>query len=294
MNPPLPNATVPGGVYLCQVADRVSCGACCGLYNVADPSRKALEALLSRRSDHFVRVERTVEGILGFKNAVEALENPLRPYPDFHHCPYIGLIGPARNRVGCLLHPLAEGNGGIDFRGLSDYGGMACRIYFCPATRKLPARWKRILRAGADHWHGYGLLVTDRPWIEALFSELEGRLGHPIAVDGDDAGPVLRSAVGRIIDLKIHWPHRPHGRSTPCNYFFEDGNYPPHPVAYPPRAPRSRHHRLFRALQSAFADTDALKAAEGAIEDLLDDLLHAFSPAGKSTDADIRQKARIT
>ncbi|MCG6973724.1 MAG: hypothetical protein LJE66_11325 [Desulfobacterales bacterium] len=35
-----------GGIYLCQVNDNVSCGACCGLYNVADPSEQNLTHIL--------------------------------------------------------------------------------------------------------------------------------------------------------------------------------------------------------------------------------------------------------
>ncbi len=44
---------VPGGVYLCQVSAQVSCGACCGLYNVADLSRENLTRMLERRTRCF-------------------------------------------------------------------------------------------------------------------------------------------------------------------------------------------------------------------------------------------------
>jgi hypothetical protein len=33
---------VPGGIYLCQVNEKVSCGVCCGLYNVAYPTKQNL------------------------------------------------------------------------------------------------------------------------------------------------------------------------------------------------------------------------------------------------------------
>lgn len=38
-------------VYLCQAGPNVSCD--CGLYNVADPSAEALEAMLVRRTRWF-------------------------------------------------------------------------------------------------------------------------------------------------------------------------------------------------------------------------------------------------
>ena len=49
-------------VYLCQVGERVSCGACCGLYNVADLSRDALEDRLARRTERFAAVARSEDG----------------------------------------------------------------------------------------------------------------------------------------------------------------------------------------------------------------------------------------
>jgi hypothetical protein len=67
------------------------------------------------------------------RNGLPSISNN-QPFPEFHHCPYVGLIGNELSRVGCLLHPMAEGNTGVDFRGLSYYGGMACRIYFCPVN----------------------------------------------------------------------------------------------------------------------------------------------------------------
>jgi hypothetical protein len=175
-----PDDTVPGGVYLCQVNDCVSCGACCGLYNVAEVSRTHLVALLRQRAQRFAALPRTAAAIDAFAQWTQAQESQKRPFPDFHHCPYIGLIGPNASRVGCLLHPLAENNQGVDFRGLSYYGGLACRTYFCPATKSLPARYKRILRTVLDDWYLYGLVVTETALIAAQFQWLEKRLGHEL------------------------------------------------------------------------------------------------------------------
>ena len=109
------NKEIPGKIYLCQVNATVSCGACCGLYNVEDASRDALRSLLLVRSEKLAQVPRNLEAILAFKAEIEANENGTRPYPKFHHCPYIGLAGDKLSRVGCLLHPLADGNQGVDF-----------------------------------------------------------------------------------------------------------------------------------------------------------------------------------
>ena len=63
---------VPGGVYLCQVSETVSCGACCGLYNVADPSRTALQTMLAKRTARFVRLPRNMDAILDFAVRTES------------------------------------------------------------------------------------------------------------------------------------------------------------------------------------------------------------------------------
>lgn len=150
---------VPGGVYLCQVSEKVSCGACCGLYNIADASYENLTAVLTYRTEVFAKTPRNMDALLKFKDEIEAKEDQNRPLPDVHHCPYIGLIGKDRCRVGCLLHPLGDGNNGIDFRGLSYYGGMACRIFFCPAYHGLSKEHKIMLRESAENWHPYGLTI---------------------------------------------------------------------------------------------------------------------------------------
>ena len=146
LKPPEP---VPGGVYLCQVDENVSCGACCGLYNCPDASRAYLQERLAFRTERFREVPRDTDAIDAFREQMERRESRQRPYPDFYHCPFLGLVGRENSRVGCLLHPLAEGNQGVDLRGLSFYGGLACREYFCPSHRNLPPVYKTIIKSVA-------------------------------------------------------------------------------------------------------------------------------------------------
>jgi hypothetical protein len=131
---------------------------------VADPTPHALERLLARRSRRLSATPRTMEGIDAFREEmahIEHEENKARPFAHFHHCQFLGLIDNGR-RVGCLLHPTASDNAGIDWRGLSYYGSMACRTYFCPSTRPLPRRWLTAVGQSIDHWYLHGLIVTER------------------------------------------------------------------------------------------------------------------------------------
>lgn len=270
--------TGPDDVYLCQVADGISCGACCGLYNVADASRVGLTALLSDRTDRFHAAPRTVDGLLAFAGETGRIDDRRRPYPDFHHCPYVGLIGDRRDRVGCLLHPLGEGNGGVDYRGLSYYGGMACRDYFCPSCKTLPAPWKRVVRAAAGDWHRLGLMVTEASLLTAFFSAVEDRAGRPITIRSGDAPPAgLLEAASAFVDLRIDWPFRPRGAPV-ANYFFEDRRYQRPPVGYHPqdKGP-SPLHALLRELGTEFRRPEDRARAEALIDRCIDGAAEAMT-----------------
>ncbi|MDY6904814.1 MAG: hypothetical protein SWH61_09010 [Thermodesulfobacteriota bacterium] len=269
------------GVYLCQVGPEVSCGACCGLYNVADPGIEALDAMLARRTRWFEQVPRTVAGIETFKDRVMTAEPRERPFPKFHHCPYLGVIEDAGRRVGCLLHPLARGNQGIDWRGLSYYGGMACRTYFCPSVRQLPDRWLTVIRQSMDHWYLHGLILTERKLLTALFSELETCLGRPIET-GDFSRPSSAQALRTFMaDLKLSWPYRRSDAPGVCNYFFEDGQYVrPAEGLTNQAAARSRFDVIFQELDSGFSSPTETKGAEAKLEAMFGKLIHILMAAG--------------
>ncbi|BBO93292.1 hypothetical protein [Desulfosarcina ovata] len=260
-------------VYLCQVGPFISCGACCGLYNVIDPSLERLEAMLRRRTRWFADVPRTVAGVDDFKARVEAAEPQTRPFPEFHHCPYLGMIEDSGCRVGCLLHPLAKGNNGVDWRGLSFYGGMACRTYFCPSVRHLPAHWLTAVRQSMDHWYLHGLIVTERRLLEAFFMELERRIGRPIDTADFSAGGQAAELFNRFAALKTGWPFRRADAPGAGNYFFEDGLYPRPDVWRADSAiPASPFEVILSELDSGFASKADLKAAEERIEAIIDSL----------------------
>ena len=270
---------VPGGVYLCQVNEQISCGACCGLYNVADPSLEALMEMLTYRTDTFARVPRDMDSILAFQEKIEAWESQKRPFPEFHHCPYIGLVGTKRLRVGCLLHPLSEGNKGIDFRGLSFYGGMACRVYFCPSYYHLPRVFKEIVREAARDWYLYGLVITETKMLSTFFKQVEKRLNQPITKKDIFENEKCLEAVREFLELKHHWPFRPHPFTGLGNYFFRDQLYSSPSIDYEIIGETtSRYDTILRGLQSYFSSANELRRAENLLDGLIDKLASTISP----------------
>jgi hypothetical protein len=271
------DAQTPGGVYLCQVSESVSCAACCGLYNLADCSREYLECMLRVRTLRFAGVARTVDAIEGFGYESLRLEPQQRPFEGFHHCPFIGWIGSETGRVGCLLHPLAAGNNDVDYRGLSYYGGLACRSYFCPATHELPPRFKQIVRTAADDWYSYGLVITEKELLISLLEQIENRLGQPL--EGEMFTQTLaRQALLNLFYLKIEWPFRPTRWDTPCHYFFKENPRPKPPINYNRIGVEvSRFDPILRELISEFATPDRLRQAEQMIDLRLDTVLRELS-----------------
>lgn len=269
---------VPGGIYLCQVNKQISCGACCGLYNVADPSLDALMEMLTYRTDAFARIPRDSDSILAFKEETEARESQKRPFPEFHHCPYIGLIGRERLLVGCLLHPLVEGNKGIDFRELSFYGQMACKLYFCPSYYYLPRIIKEIVIKVVRDWYIYGLVITELKLLTVFFEEVERRLNQPITKEDIIENDNCFEAVRQFLDLKLHWPFRVRTSIGLSNYFFKNQLYPKPPVNYETIGETtSMYDTIFREFVSSFGSVNELHKAEDLVEGIIERISSGIS-----------------
>jgi hypothetical protein len=269
----------PGGVYLCQVGETVSCGACCGLYNLADASRGRLQVMLARRTERFRRTPRTPEAIDAFQAEMDPAEPQPRPFHDFYHCPFVGLVGEGGRRVGCLLHPLSEGNGGVDHRGLSFYGGLACREYFCPSCRSLPPAYKVLVQAACDDWYLYGLAITEERLLSAFFGEVERRLGRPLPADPGELRPEAAAAVAAFLRLKLEWPFRGPGWKGPAHYIFNDGLHPRPAVDYARLgASPSPHDAVLRELETCPRSAPELEEAERRIERLIARMVAGLRP----------------
>jgi hypothetical protein len=233
-----------------------------------------LENLLAERTERFRKIPREEDAITEFQVQQERRDPRPRPYPDFYHCPFLGFIGRSGSRVGCLLHPLAEGNAGIDYRGLSFYGGMACRIYFCPTYRGLSGASKQAVKAACRDWYTYGLVITEERLLAAFFGEVESRLRRPLTAADIQARPAAGRAVLEFLELKLNWPYRYAGWRGPGNYFFNDGLYPKPEIDYARLGVSSSHHdAILHELSSAFNQSSELAQAEALIEDLLKRIL---------------------
>ena len=225
--------------------------------------------MLSNRSRRFASLPRRAEDISEFGRQVASGQVRKRPWADFHHCPFIGLISSSRQRVGCLLHPLAEGNEGVDYRGLSYYGGMACRQYFCPSHRQLAPYVKKIVRRLAVNWYEYGLVVTETALLSALVSQVEKRLAAPLPQRGVFDSPEVSRVMREVLFLKTDWPYRRNNGKGLCHYFFSDRRYRKEPVDYGTAGRQPvEFDTIFTELASRFNNVDELRDARQRLESL--------------------------
>jgi hypothetical protein len=175
-------STQPFGLHLCQPDIQKSCAWCCGLYNCFNRSRTELARKLRARTAEFARTRRTVEGIVSFSENNREKEKSQLVDPEFYSCEFVGFLNAEETLVGCMLHPLARGNGGTDWRGLSFHGAMACQGFFCRCYRELSPLQKQIILSTVDDWFLYGLLISDTDFIHSFFRLVEENLIDPITL----------------------------------------------------------------------------------------------------------------
>ncbi len=182
---------------LCQ-AERASCGACCGLYNRTDLSRRAVTAELRRRTRALAAVPRTREA---FRAAARnlAASGPAPLFRSVRICPLLGFLRADESRVGCLAHPAATG--GADLRDCGAYDAAICESFVCPSFSSLSEEEAAIAEETAADWHLYGLVVTDLAFLRAVLEVLAQGAGAKVERRHLGHAP-FRAALRHLLDLK--------------------------------------------------------------------------------------------
>ena len=250
--------------HLCQPDIGKSCGACCGIYNYVDSSRKALVARLRRRTERFRRDVRVAEDLPAFSGAIRAEEDQSRRFEVIFCCEYAGFLDQDEKKIGCLLHPIQ--NGGKDLRGFSFYGRELCAGHFCPSYSFLSRMEKLALIHVLDDWYLYGLCVTDIDFVKQYFRHLADRLGE-IPVPEKFREEPVRGIARRFFEFKFNWPFRSPEVNRFGRFYFDGAQHMIRPIDYDILGcERSRFDGIFLSLSSEFRTTNALREAEEMIQ----------------------------
>jgi hypothetical protein len=232
-------------ITICFPDNRKSCVACCGLYNVPDATRDTLQALLHHRTVMFRQTPRSIPALLEYERVVRHREQ-LQPLDGMIHvCEFTGFVDRDLRTPGCMLHPSAPGNRGIDLRGLCHYGALACRTFFCPSWEILDERILRLVVGVVDDWHTYGLVVTDPEFVSTLVLLLEQRTGRSL-----DLSTLRHERCEDLLRQMLAWKAaRPPGSDSTLRrnrYYLR-----PEPPSLAPRV-RDLTTRLVEILSSTF------------------------------------------
>lgn len=151
----------------------VSCGACCGIFNLTI-SPEARANLIQDRTSQFESVDLTQAGsIAGYRQAREAIESPMPRFnAETYVCPFFG-IPRGRTAAGCMVHPSITGN--PHSQNFSFYGASICQTYDCPNKERdvdlvysdYCARFEEYPRLMADT-RFFNLLLTIPEFLKIL------------------------------------------------------------------------------------------------------------------------------
>ena len=197
--------------------------------------------------------------------------------PDFYSCEFIGFLDDLETRVGCMLHPLARGNMGIDWRGLSFHGAMACKGFFCRSFRQLSSAESSVILGAIQDWYLYGLAISDASYAKSFFLLAAEKLGQVIDL-AKLLAPPASELVHEFFHWKISWPYRN------SNSVTRGFNRPEPPAAGQTvdgqdlaRGSRALMDLIFRSVGSEFRSNTERRKAEEKVDRLFSRLLKVMS-----------------
>jgi len=258
---------------LCQ-RGQASCGACCGLYNRRDHSRRAVGALLDRRTVALRAAPRTLQG---FADAGRRLSGPRDGEPLFASvrvCPLLGWLDEGRMRLGCLAHPAAAG--GEDLRDAGAYDRPTCGAFLCPSHAWLSEREAGLVAdlCGGDPYL-YGLVITDVPFVRAALAGVAELSGARVEERHMHA-PAFREALRALLALKEELRSGSDGLYGAFRSGRE-GEEVPRDIDYGAIGrPRSPHDEILRCAGADPLSGNDLDRLEGEVRRRLDACLAAF------------------
>jgi hypothetical protein len=267
-------------IHLCQPDARKSCGACCGVYNYADSSKKSLIRRLRERTKYFRKYVINSESMELFSNIIKTSENQTKIYEVIYCCEYLGFLDTAERKVGCLLHPLQCH--GIDLRDVSFYGRELCHGHFCPSYHHLSSEEKQSLIAIIDDWYLYGLCVTDIDLVKEYFRMISNGVSE-MPSPGKFRDGILKEIALRFFSFKVSWPFRSLDVNRFGKYYFDGSQYMIHHINYNILGcETSRFDRIFLSLCSEFKTVGELRDAEGVIQANINELVRAYDSSSLS------------
>lgn len=154
---------------LCYPEDgSVSCGSCCGIFNL-NLTKKEITLLLFQRTEEF---QNTVDfkvshSLPAYRQSREAKENQISKKDEStYNCPFLGYLDEGY-KMGCMIHPSRTGN--PLSQNYSFYGSSICLAYQC-RNRENPdsMQWSKIFQEISSNSLEYSQLSANHEIIQSL------------------------------------------------------------------------------------------------------------------------------
>ncbi len=260
-------------MHLCQPDGTKSCGACCGLYNWQDHSRKTLHALLQRRTSLFFSSGQEKKSPPPCQAAGAPAANP--PLLEtIHNCEYLGFMDRCQKRVGCLLHPSLHQ--GRDLRGKSFYGEELCAEHLCPSYTHLTEIEQSAVIRSLQDWYLYGLAITDIDLVKEFLRHVQNRLGDCLRGERlKDFG--VQMALREFFQLKESWKFAS-SQNRLGKYYFSHAEYQVARIEYERGwgTKPSPFDKILVSLSSEIPSRRDLSEAESVIEAKIAQFIKAY------------------
>lgn len=159
------------GAAVCM-RDKVSCSACCGIFNLRMTDNER-SAWVQKNTDTFLALDISkADNIVAFRKERETETLPLRKRDDIYVCPFLGFVDTQNLKTGCLLHPQGSPHPQIGLwqhpQNFSFYGEGICLAYDCLAKERRAYSAEFFRWADGVSAFAYGRLASDHTLHRSL------------------------------------------------------------------------------------------------------------------------------
>ncbi|MCW7456795.1 hypothetical protein ND856_00475 [Leptospira bandrabouensis] len=147
----------------------VSCGACCGLFNLKLQPKEFKTLLLERTSEFQSTVDFEVRHTFPIYRKERETKEVFIPKKDemTYNCPFLGYVDSAKQRIGCMIHPIFTGD--PKSQNFSFYGASICQAYDCKNKESaLADLWETFFVEVAKDSVEYSFLSADHIFSSAI------------------------------------------------------------------------------------------------------------------------------
>ncbi|BDA77602.1 hypothetical protein LPTSP3_g05320 [Leptospira kobayashii] len=147
----------------------VSCGACCGLFNLKLDTEGYKKLLQDRTEEFQSNVNFSIRhSFPAYRQSREKLENEIPKKDDMtYNCPFLGYVNRDGKKIGCMIHPIFTGD--PKSQNFSFYGASICQAYDCKnKEHELALLWEDLFVKVAEDSVQFSHLASDHILIYAI------------------------------------------------------------------------------------------------------------------------------